>query len=347
MEDGEKGSSAPESSQAMRVYVGNMSWEANEDDVRSLMSKAGAVKNVDLLRRGDGKSLGSAIVTFSSKSEAEAAVRDLNDVDHMGRPVLVREDREASGGRKREERPPRERRPREERAPRDGPSGGGRGSGHRVYFGNLSWDVKWQDLKDFAREAGPVGYAKVEEEHGGRSKGFGICEFETREDADRAVRTLSEKNLMGRNVHVKHDGEPSRGRDDRGAGRGGYDRRDDRGAGRGGYDRRDDRGAGRGGFDRRDDRGAGRGGFDRAPAGGGGGRGRGARVVIENLPPGLAWQDLKDEMSKVGSCRTDVKPSGDGATGFVNFDDARSAEAAISKYNGAKFNGKPVRVRYE
>lgn len=41
--------------------------------------------------------------------------------------------------------------------------------GRRVYVGNLSWSVKWQDLKDHMQAAGPVEYATVLE-WGGRSK---------------------------------------------------------------------------------------------------------------------------------------------------------------------------------
>ena len=42
----------------------------------------------------------------------------------------------------------------------------------RIYVGNLSWQVSWQDLKDHMRQAGEVIYADVMTEggKGGRSK---------------------------------------------------------------------------------------------------------------------------------------------------------------------------------
>lgn len=43
------------------------------------------------------------------------------------------------------------------------------GTGRRVYVGNLSWKVKWQDLKDHMRSAGDVEHAIIMEV-GGRSK---------------------------------------------------------------------------------------------------------------------------------------------------------------------------------
>ena len=46
--------------------------------------------------------------------------------------------------------------------------------GCRIYVGNLSWEVKWQDLKDLFKPCGTVVRADVMEEPGGRSKGCGM-----------------------------------------------------------------------------------------------------------------------------------------------------------------------------
>ena len=45
--------------------------------------------------------------------------------------------------------------------------------GCKIYVGNLSWEVKWQELKDFFKPCGTVVRADVMEEPGGRSKGCG------------------------------------------------------------------------------------------------------------------------------------------------------------------------------
>ncbi|KAK2803708.1 hypothetical protein FQN49_008867, partial [Arthroderma sp. PD_2] len=98
----------------------------------------------------------------------------------------------------------------------------------RVYVGNLSYDVKWHHLKDFMRQAGEVLFADVLLLPNGMSKGCGIVEYATREQAQQAVATLSNQNLMGRLVYVREDreaeprftGPPQRG--DYGGGRGGF-----------------------------------------------------------------------------------------------------------------------------
>lgn len=51
-----------------------------------------------------------------------------------------------------------------------------------MYVSNLAWRTSWQDLKDKFREAGNVVYSNVVRDQNGRSKGWGIVEFETPEE---------------------------------------------------------------------------------------------------------------------------------------------------------------------
>ena len=120
----------------------------------------------------------------------------------------------------------------------DGPYGGGRGgrkrefpadldievievSSKRLYVHNLAWRVSWQDLKDHFREAGEVVRAEIfTEGPGGRSKGCGIVEMASVDDAANAVEKLMDSELQGRRILVREDRESRRHGDDR---------RDDRG----------------------------------------------------------------------------------------------------------------------
>lgn len=79
--------------------------------------------------------------------------------------------------------------------------------GRRVYIGNLSWGVSWQDLKDHMREAGEVTRADIMTGADGRSKGCGIVEYENDEDAKKAVLTLNDTELNGRQIFVREDRE--------------------------------------------------------------------------------------------------------------------------------------------
>ncbi|KDN61645.1 putative RNP domain-containing protein [Colletotrichum sublineola] len=164
----------------------------------------------------------------------------------------------------------------------------------RVYVGNLSYDVKWHHLKDFMRQA------------------------------QNAVATLSNQNLMGRLVYVREDREAEPRFIGATANRGGF----------GG-------GMNPGGF----------------PAGGGVGGGYnpggGSRqIYVANLPYTVGWQDLKDLFRQAARngvvIRADVhlgpdgRPKGSGIVVFENPDDARNA---IQQFNGYDWQGRLLEVR--
>ncbi len=88
--------------------------------------------------------------------------------------------------------------------------GGGGGVGRKVYVGNLSWDCKWQDLKDHMRSTGEVLHADVLHGPDGRSKGCGLVEYQTPEEAQRAIQELNDTELMGRMIFVREDREGGR-----------------------------------------------------------------------------------------------------------------------------------------
>lgn len=84
--------------------------------------------------------------------------------------------------------------------------------GHRVYVGNLSWDTRWQGLKDHMREAGEVVHAEVFKESTGRSAGCGLVEYERSSDAINAIKTMNDSMLDGRAIFVREDREEGKPR---------------------------------------------------------------------------------------------------------------------------------------
>jgi RNA recognition motif-containing protein len=84
-----------------RIYVGNLSWSAVEEDLESFFSTAGTVTEAKLIRdRDTNKSRGFAFVTFADQASAEKAIQDLDGTDMMGRTVKVSmaEQRQREGG---------------------------------------------------------------------------------------------------------------------------------------------------------------------------------------------------------------------------------------------------------
>lgn len=81
-----------------------------------------------------------------------------------------------------------------------------RDPGCRVYVHNLDYGTSWQDLKDHMRGAGgQVEYVKIMQDFDGRSKGFGVCEFTSRQDAQDAIEQLDNSDLQGRQIGLRAD----------------------------------------------------------------------------------------------------------------------------------------------
>jgi len=86
----------------MKLYVGNLSWEAKEDELSKLFAKHGEVTSATIITdRETGRCKGFGFVEMTNKNEAEAAIKALNDTEMKGRNIKVNE------ARPREERPSR------------------------------------------------------------------------------------------------------------------------------------------------------------------------------------------------------------------------------------------------
>ncbi|HEY5103164.1 MAG TPA: RNA-binding protein [Steroidobacteraceae bacterium] len=76
------------------IYVGNLSFNATEQDVRSLFERHGKVDSVKLIMdRETGKPRGFGFVDMEP-NEAQAAIQALNSHQMNGRPLRVNEAQE-------------------------------------------------------------------------------------------------------------------------------------------------------------------------------------------------------------------------------------------------------------
>jgi RNA recognition motif-containing protein len=109
-----------------------------------------------------------------------------------------------------------------------------------IYVGNLSWNLKDQDLSNLFATHGEVTSAKiVTDKFTNRSKGFGFVEMPNDEQAQAAIAALNGTEVDGRNI-VVNESRPK----PEGGGGGGFKKRSfGGGGGGGGY-----KGGGGGGF---------------------------------------------------------------------------------------------------
>jgi len=197
---------------------------------------------------------------------------------------------------------------------------------NRDYVTNLSYHTTWQNLKDHMRSAGEVVYADVFSDDKGRSKGCGIVEFQTAEEALTAINTLNETLLDGRDIYIREDKEdknikkyatesvsPSivlkvnRSTLSSTKTSNSYTKKSSE----------------------HNDR-------------------KGRQIFIRNLPYSSSWQELKDTFMECGKIiRADVLVGADGRSngqGTILFESIDDAQKAIDTFNDTEFMGRVISV---
>jgi RNA recognition motif-containing protein len=86
----------------MNIYVGNLSRQVTEDELRKAFEAFGQVTSVNIIKdRYSGESRGFGFVEMPTKSEAKAAITGLNGTSLGERTLSVSEARpRAEGGRR-------------------------------------------------------------------------------------------------------------------------------------------------------------------------------------------------------------------------------------------------------
>ncbi|RMZ82706.1 hypothetical protein DV738_g1462, partial [Chaetothyriales sp. CBS 135597] len=185
---------------ARQLYISNLPFNVGWQDLKDLFRQAaqeGSVIRADVHVDQTGRPKGTGIVAFESPNDARNAIQQFNGYDWQGRQLEVREDRYAAGG------------------------GGGIGFGGRggygggygarggfepvapnpftdyataggergpiIYVRNLPWSTSNDDLVELFTTIGKVERAEIQYEPNGRSKGSGVVEFDSAENAETAI----------------------------------------------------------------------------------------------------------------------------------------------------------------
>lgn len=202
----------------------------------------------------------------------------------------------------------------------------------RIYIGNLSWEVTWRELKDHITSRGlDAVRADVLMGNDGRSRGCGIVELATFEEATSAIGALHDTELMGRKIFVREDREDGSGTNNNG------NRNNNA------YN------------DNNTNKRAAAVGSSRGGHGSGGGTGGtvpvvlGRSVYVGNLSYETAWQDLKDHMRSAGDVlHAEVMTMSDGRSkgcGIVEYATTESAARAIAELGDSELMGRQIFVR--
>lgn len=173
------------------IYLGNLSWGLDEDALGAIIAETAEPTELVIQRNKYGKSLGYALAKFATPKEAQDVIEALHGAQIDGRDVNCREDRG----------------PRVKPAP---------AATNRVYVGNLNWETTDEDLLEFFTEFNAVA-AEVKYHASGASKGWGIVQLGSAEDAVEAIEELNDSDFGGRNVVCRLDRGPRGGNSSPGA----------------------------------------------------------------------------------------------------------------------------------
>jgi len=85
----------------MNLYVGNLSQQASEEDLREAFKAFGNVTSVNIIKdKFSGVSKGFGFVEMEAKAEAQEAMQELNGSELKGTHIIVNEARPKSDNRR-------------------------------------------------------------------------------------------------------------------------------------------------------------------------------------------------------------------------------------------------------
>ncbi len=76
----------------LKLYVGNLTFDTTEEDVKGLFEKIGAVQSVTIIKdKYSDRSKGFGFVEMPNDEEAKKAIEQVNGTDFKGRSIKVNE----------------------------------------------------------------------------------------------------------------------------------------------------------------------------------------------------------------------------------------------------------------
>ena len=161
-------SGATNESGTAELYVGNLSWNTDDNMLYEMFSQYGTVTKARVLYK-EGRSQGMGFVEFSSKNEAQAALDNCNEMELDGRNIRVKftENRNPAG------------QPRTINPDAEGST--------TIFIGNVGFNTTKDTLWEFFEQYGSIVDLRLALDQEGNPRGFAHCEFTTPEEAKAAL----------------------------------------------------------------------------------------------------------------------------------------------------------------
>jgi len=158
-----------------KLLVSNLSPNMQDADLRQIFENN---KNIvrSSLKMKDGKCTGKGILVFSTKEQAEAAMKDAAGTKVDDKEIIIK-----IANRKKNDKPKRKAKKATPKEPAQREK-----DSKMVYVGNLSFSTTKEDLMKLFADNAPKN-AEIKTYSSGRSRGFGFVEFETEEAATKSL----------------------------------------------------------------------------------------------------------------------------------------------------------------
>eukprot|EP00742_Colponemidia_sp_Colp-10_P000213 GILJ01000241.1.p1 GENE.GILJ01000241.1~~GILJ01000241.1.p1 ORF type:complete len:254 (-),score=38.06 GILJ01000241.1:262-1023(-) len=205
------------------LYVGGLSYDANESDINSLFSDVPGLTSVRLLRTPDTqRSKGTAFVEFDTPENAERAAQVKADIEHLGRTLKVALAQPKTFTPRGAPRTSRfQQQSFGERIRPEGCT--------TVYVGNLPYTTTEEVLRELFQDCGSINSIRIAMGPDGRPRGFAHVDFTSEEAVDKAMvknstdlsgRTLTINFAFKKSGEARNERRPSRDYDSRRGGNG-------------------------------------------------------------------------------------------------------------------------------
>lgn len=220
-----------------RVYVSNIAYEYRWQELKDLFrNEVGEVSYVELFVDENDKPRGCGIVEFETKELAQKAVEKMHRYELKGRKLVVKEDFDVErdrqgrplGGRSNSNRDMDRggsvvQRMRDAERSLNSSTGNKWGNTYglspqfleslsissplvsRVFVANLDYKVDEKKLKEVFKLAGKVVNCELSLDKEGKSRGFGVVEYEHPVEAVQAISMLHNQILYDRRLSVRMD----------------------------------------------------------------------------------------------------------------------------------------------
>ncbi|KAI9677990.1 MAG: hypothetical protein M1817_005934 [Caeruleum heppii] len=165
------------------VYIGNLFFNVNENDLKEQMSKFGTVDSCKIVFDRRGLSKGIAFVQYTDQASADRAIEQMHNQVYEGRQLAVQYAAGKTVGQ------------RQARTPSQ-PS-------RTLFIGNMSFDMTDTDLNNLFSDVKDVVDVRVAiDRSSGQPKGFAHADFVDVSSAQEALKQLTGREILGRTLRL-------------------------------------------------------------------------------------------------------------------------------------------------